>query len=218
MTIVQKSKLLKIAAVVILVSVAFFAVYVISSPKTTGQAVFENEAVVQISAGNGHVLGGADAPVTIIEFSDFQCPFCARFVEQAMPQIKEDYIDTGKVKMVFRNFPLRFHENAESAALAAECANEQGRFWEYHDKIFQNQAYLGMDNYRAWAVELGLNAGQFNSCLDSGKYAENVQKDAEDGAKAGVTGTPTFFVNGQKIVGAQPYSAFKIAIDNALNG
>lgn len=163
------------------------------------------------------VLGSPEAKVTVIEFSDFQCPFCARYVLDTFPQIKQAYIDTGKIKMVFKNFPLTsIHENAEKSAEASECANDQGRFWEYKEKLFQNQQALSLDNLKSYAKELGLNESQFNDCLDSRKYANEVSRDLQDGIVAGVTGTPTFFINGGKLVGAQPFSEFQRAIEEKL--
>ncbi|MFH0956236.1 MAG: thioredoxin domain-containing protein [Candidatus Aenigmatarchaeota archaeon] len=173
---------------------------------------------VKPTADDDAVLGQASAKVTIIEFSDFQCPYCSRFVLQTFPQIKTNYIDTGKAKLIFRDFPLGFHANAAKAAEAAECAGDQGKYYEMHDKLFGNQSALGIDSYKQWAAELGLNTATFNSCLDSGKYTAEVAADAAAGAAAGVTGTPTFFINGAKLVGAQPYEAFQQAIDAALAG
>ncbi|MBR9678484.1 MAG: DsbA family protein [Nanoarchaeota archaeon] len=174
---------------------------------------------VQVSVDDDPVKGSANAPVTIVEFSDFECPFCARFYEQTMGLIDENYIQTGKVKLVFRDFPLAFHENAQKASEAAECADEQGKFWEYHDSLFENQgewSSIGVNKFKEYAQELGLNTEKFDACLDSGKYASEVQKDLSDGQGYGVSGTPTFFVNGIKIVGAQPYSAFQQLIEQEL--
>ena len=167
-------------------------------------------------ANEDKVLGDPDAKVTIVEFSDFECPFCGRFYTQTLPQLKEEYFDTGKVKLVYRDFPLSFHPQAQPAAEAAECANEQDKFWEFHDKIFDNQSSMSTTNYKQWAADLGLDTEQFNSCLDDGKYRAEVQADFSAGQAAGVSGTPTFFINGQKIVGAQPFSVFKQIIDAEL--
>jgi protein-disulfide isomerase len=225
---VKKStfKILTYIVVILLIGIAFTGGYLIGQT-TTGNVVAQqqdtgdkgtdtNNKPVQVSDGGNAILGNENAPVTIIEFSDFQCPYCERFVTQTMPQIKSEYIDTGKVKLFFRDFPLSFHPNAKPAAIASECANEQGKFWEMHDKLFANQDSLSTENYKAWAKELGLNENQFNTCIDSQKYASQVQKDFDDGVAAGVSGTPTFFVNGQKLVGAQPFSVFKQVIDAEL--
>lgn len=162
--------------------------------------------------------GNPDAPVTIVEFSDFECPFCAAFYQNTLPQIEENYIKTGKVKLVFRDFPLPFHANAQKAAEAAECAGEQGKFWEMHDIIFDNQTTISAADLKNYAINLNLNSIQFNDCLDSGKYADEVGKDMNDGSAAGVTGTPTFFINGEKLVGAQPFSVFEEILDKKLSG
>ena len=167
------------------------------------QAPRQEPSRAQVSADDDAVKGSADAPVTIIEFSDFQCPFCARFYSQTLGEIDDKYIKTGKVKLVFRDFPLSFHQNAQKAAEAAECAEEQGKFWEMHDKLF--------------AKDLGLDSAKFDECLVSDKYASEVQKDFKDGQGAGISGTPSFFINGVKLVGAQPFSAFQQVIEQELN-
>jgi len=168
-------------------------------------------------------LGNENAPVTIVEFSDFQCPYCARFRQQTFDQIKTQYIDTGKVRFVYRDFPLSsIHPMAQKAAEAAECADEQDKFWEYHDGIFANQASLSIDNLKKWAKELGLNENKFNSCLDSGKYVDEVKKDMNDGANLGVRGTPYFMIGNTALEGAYPFDDpnapddFKRAIESQL--
>ncbi len=176
---------------------------------------------LEVSADDDPVIGRADAPVTMIEFSDFQCPFCKRFFEQALPKIEEEYIKPGKVKLVYRDFPLSFHEQAQLAAEAAECADEQGKFREMHDRIFQGQAeWSGNAEARrifaSYAEAIGLDMEEFGRCLDSGRYEEEVQRDFNDGVKYGVTGTPTFFINGRKLVGAQPFTAFQQLIETEL--
>jgi protein-disulfide isomerase/copper chaperone CopZ len=161
-----------------------------------------------------HVRGNFDAPITLVEFSDFECPFCGRHFP-TLNKILSDY--QGKVRLVYKHFPLGFHPNAQKAAEASECASEQGKFWEYHDKIFENQASgLSLDKFKQWVKELGLNSSKFNDCLDSGKYAQKVQADYQEGVQKGVNGTPATFVNGQLVSGALPYEAFKQIIDNLL--
>ena len=162
-------------------------------------------------------IGDENAPVTIIEWSDFECPFCARFYSQTLSLIEENYINTGKVKLVFRDFPLSFHPNAQKAAEASECADDQDMFWEMHDKIFENQQTLSTANFKKWAADFGLDTTEFNNCLDSGKYASEVQKDMADGSAAGIRGTPGFIINGELISGAQPYANFEAAIEAALS-
>lgn len=179
---------------------------------TTGGEV----AGTEVSVDDDDVKGDENAPVTIIEFSDFECPFCGRYIEQTYPQIVESYIETGQVKYVFRDFPLSFHQNAQKAAEAAECAGEQGMYWEMHDELFANQEALDIDSLKGYAEDLGLDTEEFNECLESGEMYDEVQADMADGSRYGVQGTPAFFVNGQLLSGAQPYSAFEAAIEAAL--
>jgi len=176
----------------------------------------QQPTVVAVSADDDAVKGDADAPITIIEFSDFQCPFCSRFYTDTLGQIEKDYIDTGKAKLVFRDFPLSFHPEAQPAALAAECGKEQGKFWEFHDAIFENQGSIGADLYQKIAKDNGLDMAKFNDCISTEKYKSEIQKDFTDGSAAGVSGTPTFFINGVKLVGAQPYQNIKAIIDQEL--
>ena len=172
--------------------------------------------LVEVSVDDDPMKGDLNAPVTIIEFSEYQCPFCKKYVDETYQKIMEEYVDTGKVRYIFRDFPLGFHPNAKPAAIASECAHEQGKFWEYHDLLFENQNSLNLENYKKWAVDLGLDTEQFNGCLDSEKYKKEVEKDLADGQSYGVSGTPAFFVNGKMISGAQPFAAFKQAIEEAL--
>lgn len=180
-------------------------------------------AKVEVDPGHLPVLGNKNAKVTVVEFSDFQCPFCRRLWKDTLTQLKKEYIDTGKIKFAYRHFPLSFHPAAKPSAQASECANQQGKFWEMHDKIFEEQEKQGqgtiqytVDDLKKWARDLGLNVTKFNECLDSGKYAKDVSEDEAAGQKAGVQGTPATFVNGQLVSGAQPYSAFKTLIDGEL--
>jgi protein-disulfide isomerase len=157
--------------------------------------------------------GSINATTTIIEFSDFQCPFCGQFFSETYPQLKKDYIDTGIAKLVFVNFPLsNIHQYAEKAAEAGMCAYDQGRFWEMHDKMFSNQNTLTVNDLKKYAGDIGLNTTKFNDCLDTGKNQAKVNGNFQAGVSAGVTGTPSFFVNGKMITGAQPFSVFQQAI------
>lgn len=187
------------------------------------------ETFFEISIDNDPILGDPDAPISIIEFSDYQCQFCARFYSDTLPLLNSQYIETGKVNLISRDFPMqKIHSNAMATALASECANEQGKFWEYHDKLFetqntwkQNKSDVMILTLKQFAKELNLNQEQFDSCLDSGKYAEEVNQDMVDGQKYMVTGTPTFFVGNEKvgyssIFGAQSFSDFRIMIDEKL--
>ena len=170
------------------------------------------------------VLGNKNAPVTLIEFSDYECPFCKRHFTQTLPQIKKKYIDTGKVKMVFRDFPLGFHDPlATQEAMAAECVREQSdneTYFTYHDLIFENTTSNGRGMQKSQlydlAEQVGVDRDKFSECLDSEKYKDEIKKDIADGQKAGVTGTPAFLINGQFISGAQPFSVFEQVIEEEL--
>ncbi|RMF06236.1 DsbA family protein [Candidatus Woesearchaeota archaeon] len=186
-------------------------------PTTAPSAAPTPSVDMEKLADDDPVKGDENAPVTIVEWSDFQCPFCGRFYSQTLSQIEDEYVKTGKVKIVYRDFPLSFHQHAQKAAEAAECADDQGKFWEFHDKIFENQRDLSEENLKKWAEELGLDTEKFNACLDSGEKADEVKADMQDGSAAGIRGTPGFIINGKLISGAQPYSVFKQAIEDALN-
>jgi protein-disulfide isomerase len=170
-------------------------------------------AKVDIDVGAAPVKGPKSAPVTVVLFSDFQCPFCSRALP-VLKQIEETY--KGKVRIAFKHLPLPFHDKAQIAAEASMAANEQGKFWEYHDKLFANQTALDRPSLEKYAQEVGLNAAKFKTALDSGKYKKLVEDDAKMAGTVGATGTPTFFVNGKSIVGAQPFESFKTEIDAAL--
>jgi len=172
--------------------------------------------LTDISAENHPARGPADARVTIIEFSDYQCPFCKSYVDQTLPLILDTYGD--RVRYVFRDFPIeQLHPQAVQAAQAAQCAFEQGKFWEYHDLLFQNQGALDAKSLKEYAVQLGLDQVVFDGCLDSGKYAQEVQDDFDDARAHGVTGTPTFFINGRKLMGAQSFATLQAIIEEELN-
>jgi len=182
-----------------------------------------------ISADNDPIIGNPDAPITIIEFSDFQCPFCARFYSQTLPLIYEEYIEPGKVKLVFRDYPIQsIHPNAVPAAVASECANEQGKFKEMHDMLFEKQNEWNnqetadaLSLFSQYATKIQLEQERFDSCLISGEYIDEIKKDFDDGRDYGVSGTPGFFVGNDQIgyvqiKGAQPFDSFKKIIDAQL--
>lgn len=195
-------------------------------------AIPDSTGPVKVSVDDDPVLGDKNAKLTLIEFSDYECPFCKRSFDQLLPELKKNYIDTGKMKLVYRDLPLPFHQNAHKEAEAAECARAQGGdsvYFKYHDQIFtkttSNGTGLALDQLPVIAQSLGLNISQFQQCLDSGKFKDEVDKDIADAGKVGVNGTPTWFVGkttsegiieGTKIVGAQPFSAFQPTIDNLL--
>jgi protein-disulfide isomerase len=168
----------------------------------------------QISTDDQPAKGNADASVTIVEFTDFQCPSCA----QQHPVLERIVSEFGnRVRLVVRDFPLSQHANARKAAEAAEAAREQGKYWEYIAVLFRNQSALGVDNLKQYASELGLDRARFDASLDSGKFAEMVQRDVVDGHKLGVNGTPTFYVNGKR-VSDRSYEGLKARIEAALKG
>lgn len=157
--------------------------------------------------------GPVDAPVTIIEFSDFECPYC-RKAQAVLGQLKADYGD--KLRFVFRHYPLPFHKQAPKASEAAMCAFEQDKFWSYHDALFADSQSLAVDALKELAKKQGLDAAKFDECLQSGRHAARVTSDTADGKQLGITGTPTFFVNGIKLVGAIPLDSFKEVIDREI--
>lgn len=165
------------------------------------------------ASNNDASKGPKDAKVTIIEFSDFQCPYCQK-AKETVDEIMKEYGD--KVRLVFKNFPLQFHNNAQKAAEAAECANDQGKFWEMHDYMFANQDKLAVTDLKKAAKNLGLNASDFDSCLDSGKYEGKIKSDIATGTSFGISGTPAFFINDQFLNGAVPIEDFKKIIDEEL--
>jgi len=182
-----------------------------------------------ISLGDRPFKGGKDAKLTLVEFSDYQCPFCGRFFRETLPIIEREYISTGKLKYVPRDFPIEsIHKDAFKAAEAANCAGEQGKYWQMHDRLFQDQNQLGVEELPKHAQAIGLSLSVFQQCLNSGKQAAEIRKDMEHGQRAGVNGTPTFFLGVQDsdgqtvkvlraIVGAQPYVQFKEAIESGLS-
>ncbi len=170
-------------------------------------------ARVQVDSRKGFVLGPKDAPVAIVEFSDFQCPFC-KAVVPTLKQVMAEY--KGKVKLVFRDFPLDIHPLAPKAHEAARCAAEQQKFWEYHDLLFERSPNLSLPELKQYAADLKLVGASFAKCLDSGKYRQAVADDVQEAARLGASGTPTFFINGRLLVGAQPLTAFQKVIDAEL--
>jgi len=178
-------------------------------------------AVVHVDNGHFPPQGNKNAKVTIVEFADLRCPFCKQLFSDTIPQLRKDYIDTGKVQFYWRQYPF-LGPASTVAANGAECANEQKKFWEFHDYMYTNQpdesdiSMYTTDKLTEIAGNLGMNADQFKTCLDTKKYDKNASADLAAGQKAGVSGTPTLFINGQSVVGAQPYNAIKTIIDQEL--
>jgi len=184
----------------------------IESPVPPGPS--PTPAIVEVSSEDP-ALGPEEAPILIVAFSDFQCSYSARFAQQTLGQILDAYTD--QVRFVFRDFPLAsIHPQAQKAAEAAQCAHDQGKFWEYHDLLFQNQQALDVDSLKDYARQSGLDMGTFADCLDTDRHFAEVQHDLTDGQSYGVGGTPSFFINGRLLVGAQPFSAFQAIIEEEL--
>ena len=189
-------------------------------PSGTAQSAAQQSLMDSLIPKVRHFIGNPNAPVTIIEFADFQCPFCGRFFAQTKPQIDEAYIQSGKVRLGYWNFAFLGDESTW-AAEAAECAADQDKFWEYHDKLYasqsgENQGAFNKDNLKKFAEELDLDTQTFNECLDSGKYTSLIQDDTNTSSALGVQSTPTFLINGQAVVGAQSFEVFQQTIDLLL--
>jgi protein-disulfide isomerase len=231
-----------IGAILVAASVIFSAGYLVknltsnvitatgSAPAapTTGTPPAAGSPVKVVIRTDAPSLGKSDAKVTIVEFADFQCPFCKQYYQKTFNEIKTKYIDTGKVKYVFMHFPLtQIHVNAQISGVASECANQQGKFWEYHDILYtqgqSNGDGLDKASLEKYADQLALNKGtlgfgknKFNQCLESNATLKTVQADQAEGSKDGITGTPSFFINGKPLVGAQPAANFEKIIEDAL--
>jgi len=170
-------------------------------------------------------LGAADAGITVVEFTDYQCPFCSRFATTTFDKIKQNYIDSGKIRWVVLDMPLSFHKEALMASQAAHCANEQDKFWEFRALLYRNQDKLQAEQLAEYARQTGIEAEAFNLCLNSNRFDETIQKDQQEASKQQITGTPTFVIGrttpdvitGKRIVGAQAYRVFSSEIDRLLN-
>ena len=221
---IKKTHLYIAWALVIAFGSGFGAAWVLlpsstGSPQVATQSTFQPEQqppIVQVDIEGRPYLGPEDAPVTIVEFTDYECPFCGRHFRETLPQLFQEY--EGTIKYVVLNFPIsRIHPFAQQAGEAAECAYDQGKFWEYHDTLFQNQDALDVESLKRYAGDIGLNIDVFSACLDSGATAQRVLDDVQDGLSYGVNATPYFFINGQVLVGAQPFNSFQTLIDAALS-
>ena len=172
--------------------------------------------------GGGEGYGDPNAPVTMIEFSDFQCPYCQRFFTNTLPSVESIYIKTGKVRMIYKDFPISSHQNAKPAAVAARCAGAQGNFWGMHDALFLNydkwaQTPDPAPIFTAMAKALKLKKGKFAACLTSGEFDTLIAADQAEGQREGITCTPGFLVNGEKVTGALPFPSFQIVIESKLS-
>lgn len=173
----------------------------------------ENTQTVQVEASNDPIIGNQDAPLTIVEYSDFQCPFCGQ-AYWTIKLVLEEYSD--EVNLVYKNFPIPSHDYAQKAAEAGECANSQGKFGVYHDKLFENQDALTVKDLKQYAADLGLDTEAFNTCLDSDSMAKEVALDKSEGIDLGVSGTPTFYIGEQKFEGNGKFSDFQTIIEEEL--
>jgi protein-disulfide isomerase len=194
------------------------AAAVAATPDPQQAAVTIPEKVVRydVSVDDDPALGPADAPITLIEFSDYQCPFCTKWHDEVYSRLMEEY--DGKIRFVYRDLPLAFHGDAQSAAEAANCAGEQDAYWEFHTALFSEKYGLGVKAYQQYAADLGLDWDALVACLADGRYTDEVKADYAYAESLGVGSTPTFFINGIALVGAQPYEVFKQVIDLELAG
>ncbi len=193
---------------------AAFAALVTRLKKDYGVTSYLEPLRTEIPTAGFPTLGPASAPITIVEFSDFECPYCGGLFP-TLKEIETKYAD--KIRVVYRQYPLTsLHPHAQKAAEASLCADEQKRFWDFHDSLFGNQQDLTVDSLKRRAVELKLDAPAFNTCLDSGKHAETIKKDIVEGSRAGVSGTPAIFINGRLLSGNQPYTSIAQVIEDEL--
>jgi protein-disulfide isomerase len=197
-----------------------------AATQQSGTNVDSRLSFASLTSSGSPVRGDSSAPVTIVEFADFQCPNCGRFARSTAPQIVEEYVATGKVNMVYKHFPIRGPDSF-AASMAAQCAGDQGKFWEFHDLLFNNQeaensGWAKAENMKAFASELDLDRGAFDVCLDTEKYKEHVESDFDFARSVGATGTPTFVIvksdgsEPEGILGAQPFSSFKAVLDKKV--
>lgn len=201
---------------IIALAIIVVAAFAILDPSRSNSRLLQQPAEVSLDKSKG----ANNAPVVVVEYADFQCPFCRQFAAGPERQLQKDYVDTNQVRFVFRHLAFIGPESL-LAAQAAECANEQGRFWDYHDKLFEeqgaeNSGAFSPENLKRFATELGLDAPQFNQCLDSGKYQAKVQQEVAEAGRLGIRSTPTLLVNGQLIRNGSDYQRLQTAIEAAL--
>lgn len=190
-----------------------------SVPQPSRTESAQPKGPITVELGDSPTKGSTDAKVTFVEFSDYECPFCGRFYTDVYQTLEKEYIATGKVKLVFKDFPLSFHPEAQKAAESAHCVRDQkgdAGYFMMHNLLFENQQGLSVENEKKWARTLGVDGTAFDTCLDSGKHAKLVQDNLAYGQSLGVSGTPTSYINGKEIVGAQPYSVIKQMIEDEI--
>ena len=210
---------------IVILGVVFF---VLPGKSPTGQVVnqpgaqlpSEPTAKITVETDGDPVKGSADAEVTLVEFTDYECPFCQRAAQQSIP-ILDKYVKDGSLKIITKDYPLPFHAEAQKAAESAHCARDQGgdaKYYEMHDLLFSDGVVGGVETFNGYAQQIGLDSAKFSSCLSSGKFADEVKADLEYGSQIGVQGTPAFFINGRMISGACPAQTFDSAVSAELNG
>jgi len=190
-----------------------------------GRAKTARPTTASVTTLGNPMLGDAKAPVTIVEFTDYQCPYCRKFYSKAYKELKKNYVDTGKLRFVLRDLPLPNHQHAKPAAISAHCAGEQNKFWEMHDALFEGGGKFSRDDILSYANSIGLQTDPFKSCLTSGRYDKDIKQDIQDAGKVGIRGTPAFvvgrttddLVNGTLISGTRPFSTFQKEIDKLLH-
>jgi protein-disulfide isomerase len=230
----QNNNFLAISIIVAAVFISGTIVYAVSVLKPGTQIAGINPPAAQPPSVNAAevmklsdkdvVLGDPNAPVTLVEYGDYQCPFCGRMFSEVEPLLRKNYIETGKLKMVFRNLQFLGVESTNAGA-AALCANDQSKFWAYHDEIYKAEIVDGSENngnlnrslFLSLAGKAGLDINAFTACIDSSKYVADVQAETRAANVFGINSTPSNFINGTQVQGAQPYDAFKVVIDAALN-
>ena len=207
------------ASIILCGSLIYLARHYVGNGSVLGAKTSPSQAGPNI-ASNVPYLGNANSKVTVVEYADYQCPFCEQFYKTVWPELKAKYVDSGKIKFVYQDFPFLGADSA-TAANAAQCAAEQNKFWQYHDYLFdhqqtENSGWATADHLKEFAAAVGLDANQFNQCLDASKYSSVVSAEMAEARSLGVSGTPTIFINGTQIVGAQSAATFEQAIDKAL--
>lgn len=213
------NRLIRYVAGLAVVGVIAFAFWPKSQTTAPTAPTSSDSLPVEVSLDKS--LGEENAPVVVVEYGDFQCPACQQFFRTTVEQLKTEYVQTGKVRFVFRQFAF-LGDESQWAAESSECANEQGRFWDYYDKLYQEQngenvGIFSKDNLKQFAVDLELDTTGFNQCLDSGRYTEKVKQETLEGQQAGVRGTPSVFVNGQYIENGGSFQVLKAAVEAALD-
>lgn len=214
----QINRLLRVVAGLAVVSILTFAFW--PNKQITNTTAPTSSASLPVEVSLDKSIGEEKAPVVVVEYGDFQCPACKYFFETSVKQLKSEYVQSGNVRFVFRQFAF-LGDESQWAAEASECANEQGRFWDYYDKLYQEQngenvGIFGQDNLKRFAVDLELDTDGFIQCLASGRYTEKVQQETLEGQQAGVRGTPSVFVNGQYIENGINYPVLQAAVEAAL--